>query len=111
MGGNCIKNRANSGGNLENLIRGSLLEIKNLKNHKEYFEIINEKLSRFYKMSQNNPKMISIDESDFSSLNSPCNISNYSLQSIHWKDYFLKYLDKEAQKGIKWVYNLKKYRS
>ena len=113
MGGKCLKRKWNSKENMEKLMDSKFLEIINKDyndNHKVYFEIINEKIRKFYFDNRNSQMNISLslDKKDFSSISSAKIFSmNPSKQIIHWKDYLLEFIDKKSKKGCKWIKKLR----
>jgi len=113
MGGICLKNKAKAQDKRDSLIQEKFVE-KSLKNyndnHKFYFEIIQEKLHKFYMDNRSSHINISLslDKKDFSSMTSAKKFSvQPSEELIHWKDYLLSYLLKKSKKGIKWCEELK----
>lgn len=115
MGGKCLKNKAKPQDKSDSLIQERFEEKSHRNytdNHKFYFEIIQEKLQKFYIDNRNSHINISLslDKKDFSSMTSAKKFSSQtSDELIHWKDYLLSYLSKQSKKGIKWCEELKMY--
>ena len=113
MGGKCLKGRGKSRESVENLLKDHFVEISNKsfdENHKTYFDIVRDKLRKFYYDNRNSRLNVSmsLNKKDFSSLTSAKKIS-ISATEENWKEFLLKYINKQVNKEVKWSYELRKY--
>jgi len=107
MGG-CNKKSRREYNNIDDSV---LIDDKNNKikyNFDEYFDMINKKVTKFYKENQNNQFNISIslDRKDFITSSIPKRVSvNTYEKYVYWKDYLLDYLYKQ-QETEEWMKEL-----
>lgn len=111
MGGFCSKKKVNSQEDIkESLIKSNPSSEKKSKGkYKQYFQLVEENLKRYYHENRANPVNVSIslDKKDFNSnLQSKRIVINNKQKFIYWKDYLLSYLYRTSSRGYEWSHEL-----